>query len=229
MWDNRGSSPSRPSLTDPPMAARPLRIGILVIVAFAAGLILARWLAPERAAPPTTERATVLPEPRALPALDLVDQDGQALPADFFAGHYTVVFFGFTRCPDICPTTLATLAQARRELADLPEAQRPRVLLVSVDPERDPPETLAPYVRFFDPSFLAATGSPAGIAAAAAAFGVPYARVEVPGGEYTMDHGSGLFLVGPGGGMVAYLSGPHEAGTIARDLRRVIAWQESRR
>jgi protein SCO1/2 len=84
-------------------------------------------------------------------------------------------------------------------------------------------------VRFFDPSFLAATGSPAGIAAAAAAFGVPYARVEVPGGEYTMDHGSGLFLVGPGGGMVAYLSGPHEAGTIARDLRRVIAWQESRR
>jgi len=210
------------------MAARPLRIAILVIVAFAAGLILARLLTPARIAPPETERATVLPEPRSLPPLELVDQDGRALPAGFFASHWTLVFFGFTQCPDICPTTLATLAQVRAQLADLPEVARPRVLLVSVDPERDPPERLAAYVRFFDPSFLGATGSAEATAAAAAAFGVPYARVEMPEGGYIMDHGSGLFLVGPGGGLVAYLSAPHEAAIIARDFRRILEWTEAR-
>jgi len=210
------------------MAARPLRIAILVIVAFAAGLILARLLTPARIAPPETERATVLPEPRSLPPLELIDQHGRALPAGFFASHWTLVFFGFTQCPDICPTTLATLAQVRAQLADLPEVARPRVLLVSVDPERDPPERLAAYVRFFDPSFLGATGSAEATAAAAAAFGVPYARVEMPEGGYTMDHGSGLFLVGPGGGLVAYLSAPHEAAIIARDFRRILEWTEAR-
>jgi protein SCO1 len=133
------------------MAARPLRIGILVIVAFAAGLILARLVTPVREAAPQTERATLLPEPRPLPALALSDQDGHALAPDFFKSHWTLVFFGFTQCPDICPTTLATLAQVSKQLADLPPMQRPRVLLVSVDPERDPPEHLAAYVRFFDP------------------------------------------------------------------------------
>jgi protein SCO1/2 len=211
------------------MAARPLRIAILVIVAFAAGLILARLLTPARIAPPETERATVLPEPRSLPPLDLVDQDGRALPAGFFASHWTLVFFGFTQCPDICPTTLATLAQVKAQLADLPDAARPRVLLISVDPERDPPERLAAYVRFFDPTFLGATGSAEATAAAAAAFGVPYARVSMPEGGYTMDHGSGLFLVGPGGGLVAYLSAPHETGVIARDFRRILEWTEERR
>lgn len=211
------------------MAARPLRIGIFIIVAFVAGLLLARLLAPKPAAPPQTERATLLSTPKALPRLSLVDQDGQSLPADFFVGHWTVVFFGFTQCPDICPTTLATLAQANRLLADLPSAQRPRVLLVSVDPERDPPDRLAAYVRFFDPAFLGATGSLEATAAAAAAFGVPYAKVSTPEGGYTMDHGSGLFVVGPNGDMVAYLSGPHDAATIARDYRKIVAWAGNQR
>lgn len=211
------------------MAARPLRIGIFFIVAFVAGLLLARLLAPKPVAPPPTERATLLSTPKALPPLALVDQDGRPLPADFFAGHWTVVFFGFTQCPDICPTTLATLAQANKLLADLPSAQRPRVLLVSVDPERDPPDRLAAYVRFFDPAFMGATGSLEATAAAAAAFGVPYAKVSMPEGGYTMDHGSGLFVVGPNGEMVAYLSGPHDAATIARDYRKIVAWAGDRR
>jgi protein SCO1/2 len=209
------------------MAARPLRIGILVIVAFAAGLILARVLTPARVELPQTERATVFPTPRPLPTLDLTGQDGQPLPADFLSGHWTLVFFGFTQCPDICPTTLAVLAQAGRQLADLPQAEQPRVLLVSVDPERDTPERLAAYVRFFDPGFIGATGSLEAIAATAAAFGVPYAKVTMPEGGYTMDHGSGIFVVGPAGDIVAYLSAPHDAGVIARDYRKVVAWQAS--
>ena len=131
------------------MAARPLRIVVLVIVAFAAGLLLARLLAPGRAAPPATEVRRCCPA-RALPTLDLVDQDGRPLAA-FFAGHWTLVFFGFTQCPDICPTTLATLAQAeraaRRPAGGFPAARVAR----ERRPRARPARALAPYVRFFDP------------------------------------------------------------------------------
>jgi len=211
------------------MAARPLRIVVLVIVAFAAGLLLARLLVPGKVAPPQLEQATVFPAPRALPTLDLVDQDGKPLPPRFFDGHWTLVFFGFTQCPDICPTTLATLAQANKQFGDLPAGSRPRVLLVSADPERDPPSILAPYVRFFDPAFLAATGSLEATAAAAAAFNVPYAKVAQDGGGYTLDHGSGIFVVGPTGGIVAYLSAPHDAARIAANVRSIVTWSESQR
>lgn len=210
------------------MAVRSLRIVVLAIVAFAAGLILARVLAPGRVELPETERATVFPTPRAVPPLDLVDQDGQPLGPDFFAGHWTLVFFGFTQCPDVCPTTLATLAAATRQLGDLPTEARPRVLLVSVDPERDTQDILAPYVRFFDAGFLGARGTLEATAAAAGAFNVPYAKVPLADGGYTLDHGSGIFIVGPAGGVEAYLSSPHEAATIARDYRKIVAWAEQR-
>ena len=109
------------------------------------------------------------------------------------------MFFGFTQCPDVCPTTLATLAQMKKKLADLPAEQQPRVLLVSVDPERDTAAILKPYVTFFDPSFLGATGTLAATGQAARAFSVPFAKVPLPGGGYTMDHGAGLFVVSPAG------------------------------
>jgi protein SCO1/2 len=207
------------------MAARSLRIVILAIVAFGGGLLIARALVPARVTLPQTERATVLPAPRALPALDLVGQDGRPLGADFFKGRWTIVFFGFTSCPDLCPTTLASLAQATHQLADLPPAERPRVLLVTVDPERDNPAHLAAYVRFYDPAFLGATGTPAAVAATAAAFAVPYAKVSLPEGGYTMDHGSAIFIVGPSGAIVAYSSAPHDASTIARDYRKVLSFE----
>ena len=209
------------------MAARPLRIGILAIVAFAAGLFLARALWSPPPAPPQAERGTVFPSPRALPALDLKRHDGTPLGPDYFVGKWTLVFFGFTNCPDICPTTLAALAQLEKQLAGLPAAELPGVLLVSVDPERDDPARLAAYVTFFDPTFAGATGTPQAVADAAAAFGVPYAKVSLPEGGYTMDHGSGVFVVGPSGGIVAYLSGPHDPTVMARDYRKILAFAGS--
>jgi protein SCO1/2 len=111
----------------------------------------------------------------------------------------------------------------------LPPAEQPRVLLVSVDPERDTQDILAPYVRFFDPAFLGARGSLEATAAAAGAFNVPYAKVALPDGGYTLDHGSGIFIVGPSGGTEAYLSAPHDAATIARDYRKIVAWAGGRK
>ena len=208
------------------MTARPLlRYALAAIVAFGLGLFLARvFVKPQEV--PVTENATILPQPRALPPLDLVDQDNRPLPSDFLHDRWTLVFFGFTQCPDVCPTTLTTLAQMKKKLADLPAGQQPRVLLVSVDPERDTPAILKPYVRFFDPSFLGATGTLAATTQAATAFSVPFAKVPLPGGGYTLDHGAGLFMVSPAGALAAYSSPPLDATVLARDYRKVVQYFE---
>jgi protein SCO1/2 len=209
------------------MATRPVIVGVIAILAFALGAYLARDMLPAERTPPELARGTVFREPRPLPDVALTDQDGNRLDSEAMRSHWTLLFFGFTQCPDVCPTTLATLAQARRKLSDLPPQQQPRVLLVSVDPERDDPERLRSYVRFFDPEFLGATGTADQVAAAAAAFGVPYAKVPLHGGDYTMDHGSGVFVVGPSG-LVAYSSGPQDATELASDYRKIVAYSRGR-
>lgn len=211
------------------MTARLIRIGVIAIVAFALGLFLARAILPGAPQPPATELLTVLPEPRALPPFELVRHDGSKLDRGYFQGHWTLVFFGFTHCPDVCPTALAMLARTRQALADLPAASQPQVLFVSVDPERDDARQLAAYVTFFDPSFVGATGTDAEVAAAAAAFSVPYAKVPTPDGGYTMDHGSGVFLVGPEAGLNALTSGTSDPAALARDYRKVVAYVDQHR
>jgi protein SCO1/2 len=121
------------------------------------------------------------------------------------------------------------LAQVKHSLADLPPAQQPQVLFVSVDPERDDAKQLAAYVTFFDPAFVGASGSASQVKAAAAAFSVPYARVPTPDGGYTMDHGSGIFIVGPTAGLEALGSGARDPAALARDYRLVVDYAEQTR
>jgi protein SCO1 len=210
------------------MAARPSSISVFAIVAFVAGLLLARMIFVAQDTPPHTQQATLFPSARPIPGLALVDQDGTPLDEDFFEQGWTLVFFGFTSCPDICPTTLATLARMQLQLQELPPAQRPRVLMISVDPQRDDPKTLRSYVRFFDETFIGATGTEEAIRQAAGSFSVPYARVELPDGGYTMDHGSGIFVVSPSGHIVAYSAAPHDAATLASDYLAIVSYLEHR-
>ena len=161
--------------------------------------------------------------------IELVRHDGARLDNAGLRGHWTLVFFGFTHCPDVCPTALAMLAQVRRDLANLPDGRVPEVLFVSVDPERDDAARLAAYVTFFDPTFVGATGSASQVAAAAAAFSVPYARVPLADGGYTMDHGAGIFVVDPAGALAALSSSARDAAALARDYRKLIAWREDDR
>ena len=228
MWDNAGPA-DHGQHRNPGMTARLVRIGVIAIVAFALGLFLARAVLPRVSQPPATELLTILPEPRILPPLTLVRHDGSTLDERFFRGRWTFVFFGFTHCPDVCPTALSMLARTRKALADLPAAVQPQVLFVSVDPARDDARQLAAYVTFFDPSFVGATGSDAQVAAAAAAFSVPYAKVTTPDGGYTMDHGSGVFLVGPAGALNALTSGASDPAALARDFRKVVDFVEQAR
>lgn len=228
MWDNHDPA-DHGSHRNPGMTARLARFGVIAIVAFALGLFLARALLPGRPEPPATELLTVLPGGRPLPPLTLVRQDGQPVDQRFFEGSWTLVFFGFTHCPDVCPTTLAMLAQARRMLGDLPAGRQPQVLFVSVDPERDTPAHLASYVAFFDRSFVGATGSAEQVAQAAAAFSVPYAKVAGTDGNYTMDHGAGVFLVGPGGALDALATSAKDPAALSRDYRKVVDYLEQNR
>jgi protein SCO1 len=220
LWDN-------PAMTVHPI----LRYALFAIVAFVLGLFLSRAVLSPREVPvPSAENATILPQQRPLPALDLVDQDGRKLAADHLRRGWTIVFFGFAQCPDICPTTLTLLAQTKKQLSDLPPAHQPQVLMISVDPERDTPAILKPYVTFFDPAFMAATGTVEGVQHAASAFGVPFQKMPLPAGGYTMDHGAGLFVVSPEGGMAAYSSPPLAPDVLARDYRKVVqSFEDSRR
>lgn len=203
--------------------SKTLRITLILVVA-AAGAMAGMWLGRARApAPLPLERATLFAAPRALPDLDLVDHHGRDFGRQRLTGHWSILFFGFTHCPDVCPTTLATLAALRRELADLPPAAQPAVYLVSVDPARDTPGRLAEYVPFFDPSFTGVTGAPASIEALTAALGVAVVtRPPDAEGNYGVDHTASLFLVNPAGALAGIFGTPHTPDGIAHDFRLIV-------
>jgi protein SCO1/2 len=198
-------------------------IAVVVLAGALAGVLVAYVVRSRQAPPPPLEHATLLAEPRALPDFELVDHTGAPFGARRLQGHWSFLFFGFVNCPDVCPGTLAMLAGVRRSLGDLPELQRPEVVLVSVDPGRDTPAVLAQYVGHFDPAFTGLTGNAADIEALSSALGV--AAVVGPraaDGSYAVDHTAAVFLVDPEGRFAALFNTPHEAGLIARDYRSIV-------
>ncbi len=199
-------------------------VGIAVaIVAALAGMLLSRSLVEPVATAPVLATGTWIEPGRPLPELALLDQNGQAFGRGRLENRWNLLFFGFTNCPDICPTTLAMLGSLEKSLSDLPAADRPQVIFVSVDPERDTPERVAAYVNFFSPSFTGVTGTPDAIEGFAEALYVPYAISPLSDGNYTVDHSSALFLVGPDAALRAIFSAPHDAANLAADLRKVVA------
>ena len=122
--------------------------------------------------------------PKALTDFALVDTQGAAASPATLRTHPTLVFFGFTHCPDVCPTTLALLASVQKQVA-IPGL---KVALISVDPERDTPQQLGKYISSFGGDLIGLTGTPPEISKVTRSFGVAAARVDLPGGDYTMDH-----------------------------------------
>lgn len=167
------------------------------------------------------ETGIALPQPRQLPDFALVDQHARPLDRASLEGRWTLLFAGFTHCPDVCPATLATLAQVDERLAD---AHRDiQVLFLSLDPARDDPETLASYVEHFDPRFRGATGAGAEIDRLMAAAGLAYVRVPTGAETYTIDHSTALALIDPHARVVAYFKAPLRPDDIAADLVPVLA------
>jgi protein SCO1 len=187
---------------------------VLAVLAAGAGVWVAKRTSDQA---PQLTSGTWLPQPRPLSEFSLVDQSGQPFTLQSLKGHPTLVFFGFTHCPDVCPTTLAKLAQVTKT-ANIPDL---KVLLVSVDPQRDTPEQLERYVHAFNPAFGAVTGKPADIESLSREFGVAVVKVELPGGDYTVDHSAVIFLLNSNGERVALFTPPYEVKNLAADLHNV--------
>ncbi len=198
---------------------RKLVLGLVAAIAAALGLSLSLLLnLPKTIA---LQNGTLLETPRALPAFALTGADGKAFTNQDLAGHYTLMFTGFTSCPDICPATLTMLKAVAKKLPS--NAAPLQVLFLSIDPERDTPERLKSYVNYFDANFKAATGPNQELDKLAMAMGFAY--VKVPGetpATYTMDHSTALILLNPQGQVQAYFTAPHQLQMLADDLTTVL-------
>ncbi|MDJ0877588.1 MAG: SCO family protein [Halieaceae bacterium] len=163
--------------------------------------------------------------PRALPEFELVDHRGQAFSAESLKGQWTLVFFGFTYCPDICPTTMAFLARFMGELEGLPEHGDTRVVMVSVDPARDTPERLAEYVPYFDPGFTGVTGEFLDIHRFATALNTPFRKVPGEDDNYLVDHSANVVLINPRGDYHGFFKAPLDLAKMKVTYRSVrVVW-----
>jgi protein SCO1/2 len=202
--------------------AGPQRLLVLVLAAagFGAGIAAAIWSA--GFLPFGTERQAAVELPRVPGGFSLVAADGSTVGWDKLGGRLQLVFFGFTNCPEACPATLSKATQAIEMLGERGAALR--VLLISVDPERDTPEAMAAYASSFGERVVGLTGSAEQVAAAAAAFGVFYAKVPMEGmdGEYMMNHTASMFLLGPGDEILEIVSYGAGADEIVAAIDRHI-------
>jgi len=151
----------------------------------------------------------------------MIDGSGQLRTLADYKGKVVVVFFGFTQCPDVCPTAMAELAQTMELLGD--DAAKVQVLMVSVDPERDTPEILSAYVSAFNPNFVGLTGSPEQLSTTAKSFKAYYAKS--PGAtpdQYSMDHASSFYLIDTEGEARVLVSGNASAQDMANDISQLL-------
>jgi protein SCO1 len=165
------------------------------------------------------ESGTWLPQPRALVEFHLADLAGAEFNLKSLRGHPTLLFFGFTNCPDVCPTTLATLTQVQRS-APLPGTQ---VVFITIDPERDGAANLQVYLGAFNKSFIGVRGNAPALAPLLKNLGAIAVRENLPDGSYTMDHSATLYLLDTHGRLVAVFSPPFSAPKLTADLHRVAA------
>jgi len=197
------------------MTARNGRI-LLLSGAFLAGLVICFAvvaIVTGRMAAPVAQQIAAIGGP-----FTLTDQNGGTVTDRDLKGRPFLVFFGFTHCPDVCPTTLFEVSQILRALG--PDADRVRALFITVDPERDTPASMKDYLSSFDPHMAGLTGDPAAVAAVAKAYRVYYKKVPLDQGGYTMDHTAIVYLMDKEGRFVSPFSLKRTTEAAAADLRR---------
>jgi protein SCO1/2 len=201
------------------------RLPLLLILAasLAAGLGLwlgARWSSdPAGGNPQVLQNALLFPAPRELPAFHLDGPGAVEIDADALRGRWSLVFVGFTHCPDICPTTLATLGELRTAVPDLQPALQ--VLFVSVDPERDSADRAGEYAHYFVPDALAATADHPRLTAFTRSLGMVYMQSPLADGDYTVDHSASIAILDPQARQVGMFRPPFDVARMAADMRQL--------
>ena len=190
--------------------------------------------------PPSTEAAVVLPQPKILPTFQLSRGPDLPFGSKDLEGQWSLLFFGYTRCPDVCPTELYLLGDMLKQLEQQSEQLQkvPQVVFVSVDPQQDQPAAVQQYAAFYHPAMVGATAEQVEIDRLAAAMGVVYERAyfyngmnlivysedDVPEAlkdSYLVNHSSTLFLINPEGALHAILPSPHQVDVMIRDLAAI--------
>jgi protein SCO1/2 len=164
--------------------------------------------------------------PHRLADFQLTDQDGKPFTQDWFKGHWSLVYFGYTYCPDICPVTMATLRQFQQQLAEVDKdaAAQTQVAFISVDPQRDTPEKLKQYVRYFGSDYVGATGEYIDIFNLARQLNVAFGyRPQGDGGAYLVDHSGEVVLINPEGHFHGFFKVPQDPAKMVLTFRSVFA------
>lgn len=203
----------------------PIVVVLVALAALAAGIWLSASLTPPE--PPELQSGSLLQPPKSLPAFQLQDQHGKAVTPQSLQGQWTLVFFGYTHCPDVCPNTLAVL---NLTLQALPEQARAHtnVMLVSVDPQRDTQAQLGQYVAYFNPKFIGARGPAEELNTLTGAVGVLYVHNKPDlNGDYTVDHSAAVLLLDPQARWSALFSKqPLNPETLANDIQAIQHYYE---
>jgi protein SCO1/2 len=204
------------------LARRTLLLGTGLVAGAGAGMLAARYLLPGSPAVPPDLPGLLWPDPRTIPRMQLTDGSGATIGNERLMGRWTFMFFGYTYCPDVCPATLAQMAQVMKTLRANGAARDVQVLFVSVDPRRDLGPRLGEYVRYFDASFLGASAAEDRIEAFTGGLGVVYRLGEADeSGNYPVDHTAAILLVDPDGRWVGIFNAPHEPEDIASRFQRM--------
>lgn len=207
------------------MERHSLKMGLLVsglvVLATVLGALVAMYQQPQT---PPEIRGLLWPQPKTVGAFSLIDHDNNPYgPADL-RGKWSLLFFGFTHCPDICPVTLAVMDNAYSRLDPARDVQ---FAFVTVDPDRDTPERMQQYLTAFNPEFVGLGGSTEQIAGLTKQIGLPYFLDKTESREdYLVDHGASLFMMDPQGRLVGIFSAPHEARDVAGRFNRIRAFIE---
>lgn len=208
---------NRSSLWAPIRTIIPLLLGIVLLGACS------------RPQTPELSQGTLLPSAKPLLEFELVDHHGRPFTPDNMQGRWSFAFFGYTHCPDVCPTSLSMLAQMQRALEkDAALKTLPQVLFFSVDPQRDTPQLLAEFVPYFHPSVVGVTGDQQQILKLTRQLGILYARAEGSGSDdYLVDHSAAIILFDPDGKFHALFNVPHDPTLIASDFIAIKHYYEA--
>jgi protein SCO1/2 len=205
------------------MTASRLRLALYIFTGFVVGGLIALAVLPDARAR-LFPAATMKTVGQALVGgpFTLTDHTGKRVTDQDFRGRFMMVFFGFTFCPDVCPTALQVMAAALDKIG--PKAEQITPVLITVDPERDTPEQMAMYVKSFHPRLVGLTGSPDEIAAVAKAYRVYFKRVPDPksSGGYTMDHSAIIYVMGPDGAFRTHFPYTVDANAMAERLGKLL-------
>jgi protein SCO1 len=173
--------------------------------------------------PPALASGTILAPARPLADFSLIDNQGRSFGAANLRGHWSLMFFGYTDCPDYCPTTLTMLAALEKQLRAAKTVAPPQVIFVSVDAKRDTPAQLNQFVPNFDPEFIGLTAaSQPAIEALAKKWGVAVNIQYAANGNYIVDHSTEIFVIDPAGNLAAILTGPFTVDALQSDFRRIV-------